>query len=86
MNGDLYGTPAKDNQVKTLRARKTDKEGPSADKICNALFKITLRVRSRHRGEMQAHNSEKLVDTLVESHGEKLMKGGVITTADRRYR
>jgi hypothetical protein len=38
------------NQVKTLSARKADREGHCADAIADALFRITIFVRFRRRG------------------------------------
>ena len=50
LDDDLYGTRAKENQVKSLSARKADKEGHSADAIADALFRLTFMVRFRRRG------------------------------------
>lgn len=44
LEDDLYGTRTTDNQVKTLSARNVDKEGHSAYKIFDGLFRITLEV------------------------------------------
>jgi hypothetical protein len=51
LDDDLYGTEASDNQVKTLSLRKADREGHTADAIADALFRVTLAVRFRRRGE-----------------------------------
>lgn len=41
LHDDFYHTRAKDNHVKTLSAIKTDKDGQSADVLCNASFRIS---------------------------------------------
>lgn len=64
LDDDLYGTRAKDNQVKTLSSRKADEEGHVADAIADALFRITLCLRFRRRGESQSANVEKLINDL----------------------
>lgn len=69
IDDDLYGTRAWDNQVKSLSNRKANKEGHTADMICDALFRVTLGVRFRRRGESQATNLDKLLDSLLEGHG-----------------
>lgn len=84
LDDDLYGTRARDNQVKTLSARKADKEGHSADVICDAIFRITLGVRFRRRGETQATNVDRLLDVFVAGHGEISLRG-IIASADRGY-
>lgn len=70
--------------VKTLSARKADKEGHSADVLCDALFRATVSVRFRRLGETQAHNVDKLLSSIVESLGA-LSSSGLIVTADRGY-
>ena len=84
LDDDLYGTRANDNQVKTLSARKADKEGHTVDAIADALFRITLAVRFRRRGESQTSNVRSLIEYLMEGRGEQSMHGFVIT-ADRGY-
>ena len=84
LDGDLYGTRASDNQVKTIRSRKADKEGHCVDALADALFRVTLMVRFRRRGESQASNVEKLVNTVVDARGEESLSEFVIT-ADRGY-
>lgn len=84
LDDDLYGTRARDNQVKTLSSRKADKEGHSADVLCDAFFRITLGVRFRRRGESQASNVEKLLDVFTSGHGEMSLRG-IVASADRGY-
>ena len=50
LDDDLYGTRAKDNQVKSLSARKADKEGHTAHAIADAIFRVNLMVRFSRRG------------------------------------
>lgn len=73
-----------DNQVETLSCRKAEKEGQSADLICDALFRITLGVRFRGRSELQTSNVRKLLDLLVKTKREMSLNG-LIATADRDY-
>lgn len=61
LDDDLYGTRASDNQVKSLSARKSDREGHTADAIADGLFRVTLMIRSRHRGEGQSTNISNLI-------------------------
>lgn len=84
LDDDLYGTRAKDNQVKTLSSRKADREGHAADTVADALFRVTLAVRFRRRGQTQTTNVIKLLDILVESRGEQSLHG-LVLTADRGY-
>lgn len=51
LDDDLFGTRASDNQVKSLSARKVDKEGHSADAVADALSRIIFALRFRRRGE-----------------------------------
>lgn len=84
VDDDLYGTRARDNQVKTLSNRKADKEGHSADVICEALFRITLGVRFRRRGESQSINVQKILEQFTSGYVE-LSMCGIVATADRGY-
>jgi hypothetical protein len=84
LDDDLYGTRASDNQVKTLSMRKADREGHTADVIADALFRITLAVRFRRRGEQQSANVLRLISTLIEGRGEQCLHG-LVLTADRGY-
>jgi hypothetical protein len=84
LDDDLYGTRAGDNQVKTLSIRKADREGHTADAIADALFRITLAVRFRRRGEQQSANVLRLISTLIEGRGEQCLHG-LLLTADRGY-
>lgn len=84
LDADLYGTRARDNQVKTLSSRKADKEGHSADVLCDTLFRITLGVRFRRRGDSQASNADKLLDVFNSGHGEISLRR-IVASADRGY-
>ena len=84
LDDDLYGTRASDNQVKTLGNRKADKEGHTVDAIADALFRITLAIRFRRRGETQASNVKRLVESLLEGRGEQSVHG-LVVTGDRGY-
>lgn len=84
LDDDLYGTTARDNQVKTLSMRKADREGHTADAIADALFRLTIAVRFRRRGEPQFTNVSEFIRTLIEGRGEQCLHGLVIT-ADRGY-
>jgi hypothetical protein len=75
LDDDLYGTRAADNQVKTLSARKDDREGYCADALADALFRITLFVRFRRRGKAQAENVHNLLNCVLESRGEQSFHG-----------
>lgn len=82
LDDELYGTRARDNQVKKLSNRKEDKEGHSADVICDAFFRITLGVRFRRRGENQARNVEQLLKSFTSGHGQLSLRR-IIASADR---
>lgn len=84
LDDDLYGTRAMDNQVKTLSARKADKEGHTADALADALFRITLALRFRRRGQGQCDNVDKLLNDILDGRGKQSLLGFVIT-ADRGY-
>ena len=84
LDDDLYGTRAKDNQNKSLSSRKADREGHTADAIADALFRVTLVIRFRRRGERQTSNIRHIIITLIECRGEQSIHGLVIT-ADRGY-
>ena len=84
LDDDLYGTRASDNQVKALCSRKASKEGHSAGAIADALFRVTLAVRFRRRGESQFENVSKMLDLVFEGRGERSLHGFVLT-ADRGY-
>ena len=84
LDDDLYGTRAGDNQMKSLSIRKADREGYTADAIADTLFRVTLIVRFRRRGEKQSHNVKHLIRNLLEGHGEHSVHG-LVCTADRGY-
>ena len=84
LDDDLYGARASDNQVKTLSARKADREGNTADAMADALFRVTLMIMFRRRGEGQSANVSNLIGTLLEGGGEQSLHG-LIITADRGY-
>jgi hypothetical protein len=81
---DLYGTRATDNQVKSLSARKADREGHCADALADALFRMTFFVRFRRRGHTQNENVTQLFNCVLERLGEHSLHGFSIT-ADRGY-
>lgn len=70
LDDDLYGSRATGNQEKTLSNRKAYKEGHVADVFADALFRITLAVRFRRRGESQSANVDKLLSVLLDGRGE----------------
>jgi hypothetical protein len=82
LDDDLYGTRAADNQVKSLSARKADREGHCADAFADALFRITFFVRFRRRGRTQGENVSQLLNYILESRGEQSFHGFTMT-ADR---
>lgn len=84
VDDDLYGSRSRDVPVKNFSTRKADKEGQSADAICDALFRVTLGVRFRRRGEGQTENLSLLLNNFVESRGRS-SPFGMISTADRGY-
>lgn len=84
LDDDLYGTRAQDNQVKTLSARKADREGHQADVLADALFHMTLALRFRRRGEKQSQNVGKSLGGILDGRGEQSLTGFIIT-ADRGY-
>ena len=84
LQDDLYGTRAQDNQVKTLRVRKADREGHQADVFADALFRMTLAPRFRRRGEKESQNVGKFLGGILDGRGEQSLTGFIIT-ADRGY-
>jgi hypothetical protein len=63
---DLYVTRSSDDQIKTLRSRKADKEGHCAGALTNALFRITFVVRFGPRGEAQSLSvSKRFEDVFI---------------------
>lgn len=75
LDDDLYWTRAKDNQVKTLSAKKANQEGPSSDVVCDVLLCITLGVRYIRRGESKVQNMEVLLDSILQGQGSLSMDG-----------
>jgi hypothetical protein len=53
LDDELYGAGAVDNQVKSLSARKADRESHSADVLADAVFRVALAIRLHRRGESQ---------------------------------
>lgn len=84
LDDDLFGTRAADNQVKTLSARKADKEGHSEDAIADALFRVVLGLRFRRREELHTESVRKLLITVLDERGEEALNGCIIA-ADRGY-
>lgn len=62
-----------------LSARKEDKKGHPIVSVCTAPPTIAVGVRFRRRGESQASNLEKLLNTLSEDRGEMSMHGMIVT-------
>ena len=84
LDDDLFGSRARDNQVKNISTRKADKEGHCANALCDALFLVCLALRFRSRGETNVSNYIKLVDVLSSStRGVPL--AGVLLVADRGF-
>ena len=69
LEDDLYGTRSMDNQVKTLSARKADREGHCAEAIEDALFRITFFVRFRRKEHTQTENVNQLLNCVLEIRG-----------------
>ena len=84
LDDDLFGTRARDNQVKKLSNRKADKEGHCADVVSDAIFRIVLGLRFSRRGESQEDNVNKLLDSLLSGLGQ-VSVSGLVLTADRGY-
>lgn len=84
LDDELYRTRASDNQLKTLSARKADKEGHMADVIADSLFRVVLATRFRRRQESQERNVTKLIEVLLDGMRQKSLSGFVLT-GDRGY-
>lgn len=84
LDDDLFGTRAADNQVKTISARKADKEGHVADVLADALFRIVMGLRFRRRGEKQEVAIRRLMENVTDGRGEAALVG-LTLTADRGY-
>lgn len=84
LEDDFFGIRAKGNKVKTLRARKEDREGHPADAIADAFFRVVLGVRFRRIGEPHLDSVAKLMNTILDDKGEEALNGCVFN-ADRGY-
>lgn len=84
LNNDLY-VRAKDNQVKSLSARRADREWYTADAIASSPFRTTLMVRFRRREEKQTQNVQHLIECALEGLDEQSLHG-ILLTANRGYR
>ena len=65
--------------MKKVNARKADREEHTANAIADALFRATLKLRFRRKGESQVENVTKRVNQLLEGRGEGSMRGFIIT-------
>lgn len=61
LENESFGCHAKDNQVKKLNPRKSDKEGYACDALADCYFRVPLGLRFSHRGESQEKNVETLL-------------------------
>jgi hypothetical protein len=84
LDDDLYGTGARDNQVKTLRKRKADKEGHCADALADPFFRLSFMVRFRRRCQSQMASVDELLGSLLREQGRHSLHG-LILTAGRGY-
>jgi hypothetical protein len=53
LDDESFGCRAKDNQVKKLNHRKSDKEGYACDALADCYFRVPLGLRFNRRGESQ---------------------------------
>lgn len=84
LDEDLYGEREADNQVNSLRARKADREGHSAEVKEDTLFRATIEIRVRRSGESQPQSILNIFDGLLERRGEQSLYG-LVVTADRGF-
>lgn len=84
MDDDLFGTRSNNNQVKSISARKADREGHSADVIAEALSRVVIALRFRRRAESQVASVRKLLNISLEERGE-ISFNGINITADRGF-
>ncbi|PXF42597.1 hypothetical protein BWQ96_07692 [Gracilariopsis chorda] len=84
LDDDLFGTRACDNQVKTLSARKGDKEGHSADTVADALFRVLLTLRFWRQGEKNTDSVNNMLGSLLDGRSEEALNACHVT-ADRGY-
>lgn len=84
LDDDLFGTRAYYIQLKTLSARKSYEAGHTADVVSDAMFRIVFATRSRRRGESRVDGVKKLLDRLLDVHGENSLRTTLLTT-DRGY-
>lgn len=85
LDDELYVTRARDNQLKTLSARKDDKEGHPADVLVDAFFCRTIAIRFRRCQQPQNVNVQRLLQDLLEGYGQTSLAVFIIT-GDRGYR
>lgn len=78
----LMGTRSVDYQVKILSDRKDDREGQSEDLIDDDLFRFTIDMRVRRRGEPQLSIVKHLPTAPTEISGE-VSQRGLILMGDR---
>lgn len=59
LDDNLFGTCAKDNAVKFLSPREADVYGHVSDSVSDALFRITLDLMIKRRGETIIYGTKK---------------------------
>lgn len=70
LDDDVVGRRGRENQVKTLSARKCDKEGHLADVLADAIFNDVISVRFRRRGEGQESAAIATVELRLKQSGQ----------------
>lgn len=56
--------------MKKISMKKVDREGHSADVVADAVFRFVMGTRFRRRGEKQVKYFKKLLEVVVEGHGD----------------
>ena len=72
LDDDLYGNRAIDNQIKTISNRNAVKEGHCADAMADPFSRLTLYVRFRRRGQLQASSVHELLSTILKDKGRAI--------------
>ena len=75
LDNDLIGSRSKEIQNKLLSQRKAAKEGHSADLLYENFMSVVLHSRLRRLGESQCTNVYRLFSLVLNSRGEKSLRG-----------
>eukprot|EP00737_Agarophyton_chilense_P003620 gb/GEZJ01004291.1/.p1 GENE.gb/GEZJ01004291.1/~~gb/GEZJ01004291.1/.p1 ORF type:complete len:189 (-),score=19.47 gb/GEZJ01004291.1/:1642-2208(-) len=70
--------------MKTVSSQRADREGPSADGLADALFRVVMALKFERRAEKHVESFRKLLQIFFNGRGEGAMSS-LILSADRGY-